>query len=844
MLVFGKTTDLMSDYAPVECQPWEHSFRYVEHLKSRQQALVNHLSIKASHDLRTILLRKATPSSEPKSVGQWVYLLRSGEFFGPGQVAHALGQQCSVKIGNRYLNCHFSDLIPLTDHELRQLGQELRLDPGYNQEPQHKSQHQQQPQEQHGQKDQGQLRDGQERVQGHDSQQNSQVLNYYDTENENSGYNNSIQDVPVQLNDTVPLPQAQDQPHGQNQGQPHVQGNQHAQHQDPRDATNRFKKGDQVQIFLEDTWKEAVIVSRYKPNTNKLSAKYRYKFRNEDGSVSKVYWEDFNVVNWRYAGEGQDQEQHQEDHQQVLLEDVGEDDEADVHQVLATIVPYQLHGRPDVIQAKRKELEGLAQFESYQEVNVNSLSKDQKAKMIHTSWVVVEKGVPGNTRTKARLCARGDREHNVKDIRTDCPTGSKLGLRLLLSVAASNNWHIKSIDFKNAFLQGMELDRELFMMPPKEARQNCPDVVWKLVKPIYGLVDSPRNWYLKLHQELTALNMEQSNLDQALYYIKDKKGQLKGILLVHVDDMIYAGLPEFDKTIMEPIMSKYTISAEEVSSFCFTGWNLTQNQDGIVMDQKDYMKNLDLSKFKALQAPSGSPRDLVDQDTQEVFRKGIGTLGWITSVSKPNLSYYTTHFAAKVMRATVKDAKLMYRTLVKAANEPSTIKFSNLGPIAEWKVVTFCDASWTRAPDFESIHANVTCIVGSNGKSNILDWQATHPEAPASSAMASEADSCLLALGKLKMLKFLVDEIFETQIQGNLVTDSLSVQKAVHSTTTIKDKRMYISIASLRSLKKEDKIKIVWTSSEKQLSDCLTKPGANTEKLLNLMTQSQLDLVE
>merc|ERR1712035_298605 len=86
-----------------------------------------------------------------------------------------------------------------------------------------------------------------------------------------------------------------------------------------------------IELHWEDTWKEAVIVSRYKPNTNKLSAKYRYKFRNEDGSASKVYWEDFNVVNWRYAGQGQDQEQHQEDHQQVLLEDVGEDDEADVH---------------------------------------------------------------------------------------------------------------------------------------------------------------------------------------------------------------------------------------------------------------------------------------------------------------------------------------------------------------------------------------------------------------------------------------------------------------------------------------------------------------------------------
>ena len=336
--------------------------------------------------------------------------------------------------------------------------------------------------------------------------------------------------------------------------------------------------------------------------------------------------------------------------------------------------------------------------------------------------------------------------------------------------------------------------------------------------------------------------MKQSNLDQALYFIKDDKGELMGILLVHVDDMVFAGLPQFYNLVIKPITQKYTISSEEISNFCFTGWNLTQDGDGIRMDQKDYLSNFDISKFKCLQAPSGSAKDLVDQDTQEIFRKGIGTLGWITSVSKPHLSYYTTHFAGKVMRATVKDAKLMYRTLVKAANEVTSIKFSNLGPIANWKIVTFCDASWTRAPDFESIHANVTCILGCNGKANILDWQATHPEAPASSAMASEADSCLLALGKLKVLKFLVDEIFGTEIKGNLITDSLSVQKAVHSTTVIKDKRMYIAVATLRSLKDQKDISITWTNSKNQISDILTKPGVNAENILSLMTSGKLTI--
>ena len=81
------------------------------------------------------------------------------------------------------------------------------------------------------------------------------------------------------------------------------------------------------------------------------------------------------------------------------------------------------------------------------------------------TWVIVEKGKPGNIKTKARLVARGDKE--LKGIISDSPTGSKLGLSLLLSICASKGWKYKSIDLNNACLQGILLDREVHMLPPR-----------------------------------------------------------------------------------------------------------------------------------------------------------------------------------------------------------------------------------------------------------------------------------------------------------------------------------------------------------------------------------------
>ena len=59
-------------------------------------------------------------------------------------------------------------------------------------------------------------------------------------------------------------------------------------------------------------------------------------------------------------------------------------------------------------------------------------------------------------------------------------------------VASTVNWEIESIDIKAAFLQGNELERDVFIHPPKEIPK--PDKIWKCKRWNYGLCDTPRNW--------------------------------------------------------------------------------------------------------------------------------------------------------------------------------------------------------------------------------------------------------------------------------------------------------------------------------------------------------------
>ena len=83
-------------------------------------------------------------------------------------------------------------------------------------------------------------------------------------------------------------------------------------------------------------------------------------------------------------------------------------------------------------------------------------------------WVITQKTIDDNQVVKARLVARGF-EEDTSDIRTDSPTVSKENIRLMSTIAVANSWNVHSIDVRLAFLQGFEIERELFVVPPPEA---------------------------------------------------------------------------------------------------------------------------------------------------------------------------------------------------------------------------------------------------------------------------------------------------------------------------------------------------------------------------------------
>ena len=141
---------------------------------------------------------------------------------------------------------------------------------------------------------------------------------------------------------------------------------------------------------------------------------------------------------------------------EYLAMEIGESDEVVVNDIL------QLQVDEETTKAKERELGSWVDKGVFEEV------ADNGQHCMPTKLVIKPKVIDGKQSVKACLCARGFEE--TQDFRTDSPTCTRESICIALALIASNSWTLNSIDIKTAFLQGKQINRTVYIHPPKEAQ--------------------------------------------------------------------------------------------------------------------------------------------------------------------------------------------------------------------------------------------------------------------------------------------------------------------------------------------------------------------------------------
>ena len=122
------------------------------------------------------------------------------------------------------------------------------------------------------------------------------------------------------------------------------------------------------------------------------------------------------------------------------------------------------------------------------------------------------------------------------------------------------------MDVKNSFLNG-ELDEEIYMKQPVGfIIQGQEHKVCRLLKSIYGLKQSSRQWNIQFHNVVMSHNFEMIKEDHCVY-IKRSKDKLV-ILSLYVDDILIAkNSKEYILEIKGWLLSKFEMKDMDEAAY-------------------------------------------------------------------------------------------------------------------------------------------------------------------------------------------------------------------------------------------------------------------------------------
>ena len=158
-------------------------------------------------------------------------------------------------------------------------------------------------------------------------------------------------------------------------------------------------------------------------------------------------------------------------------------------------------------------------------------------KVIKNRWVFNKKG---DGRKRARLVAKGFSQVEGLDYdQVFSPVVRFETVRLILAMAALENWTLTGLDVWKAYLYG-KLDEEIYMEQPEGFKvPGKEDKVLRLKRALYGLKQAGLAWWRALKQSMEKLGFKSLSSDTGLFLLNERNSFV--IAVIYVDDAIFCG---------------------------------------------------------------------------------------------------------------------------------------------------------------------------------------------------------------------------------------------------------------------------------------------------------------
>jgi hypothetical protein len=287
--------------------------------------------------------------------------------------------------------------------------------------------------------------------------------------------------------------------------------------------------------------------------------------------------------------------------------------------------------------------------------------------VLPSTWAFKCKRIPDGDikKLKSRFVARGDKQiEGVDYFETYAPVVNWQTVRLLLILSVILKLSTKQVDYTAAFLHApIDKDPDWDQLSEAERARRGVFVdmprgfheagkVLKLKKSLYGLKQSPRNFFLHLKSKLEAVGFESATDVDPCLFISDKV-----ICLVFVDDtLLYSPKAEYIDEVLQQLKDHDMDLEVEDDVAGFLGVHIDRNeakgeitltQTGLI---QRIIKALDISHLPGKDTPAdfgALPADLDGDPPQGTYSYAtvIGMMQYLQGHSRPDITFAVSQCA-------------------------------------------------------------------------------------------------------------------------------------------------------------------------------------------------------
>ncbi len=433
---------------------------------------------------------------------------------------------------------------------------------------------------------------------------------------------------------------------------------------------------------------------------------------------------------------------------------------------------------------------------------------------------------------KVRLVALGCRQsYGVDYNETYAPVVTLTTVRTILAVVAHLDLELEQMDVVTAFLNG-DLHEDVFMSVPEGlSSESTSNKVCKLRKSLYGLKQSPRQWYAKIHEFLVRdLEFRSSSNDPCLY-TRHKESNIL-IIALYVDDLLIAGNSKSDIEAIKAKLSNRFEMKDLGPAKLMLGIEINRDRSSrqLFVSQSNYTREIldrfGMSDSKRVATPMDrSYEELVNQDAPLAenvpFRQVIGSLMYLMIGSRPDLAFVI----GKLSQHSESPSKFHWIALkrvlryINGTNDYG-ILYNGTEPLV---TKGFSDADWAGCRNSRKSTSGFVFLVSGGA----VSWRSKKQTCVATSTCEAEYIAmCMATKESIWLSRLLADLLNTTEPQPIIlgVDNNGAIETAKNASVNQRNKHIDLQYHFVRQAHQSNLIKLHHVNSEDQVADCMTKP--------------------